>query len=214
MEKSEVEERQQTLAERLKARAANIERRKLEEIAIILIDASGSMADHCKSGKTKMQAVKDSVPYLQARGSYVEYGMVSFDSNAQPIQQPTTNFSAILIQLDVLQPGAATNIPSALNEGLKMFMERQVEKKRMILMSDGENNEEKFNLDQRVTDCVKAGVVVDTIAFGDNADVSLLQSIATRTGGMFQKVDDPLQLEQAYQKLNFQVRYLEHKNGQ
>lgn len=213
MEGSELKERQQTLAEKLKVRAANLERRKLEEIAIILIDASGSMADRCKNGKIKMQAVKDSVPYLQARGSYVEYGLVSFDSTAHLIQQPTTNFSAILIQLDVLQPGAATNIPAALHEGLKMFIERQVEKKRMILMSDGENNEEKHMMDERVSDCVKAGVVVDTIAFGDNADVNLLRSIATRTGGIFQKVDDPLQLEQAYQKLNFQVRYIIHKNG-
>lgn len=212
-EKSDLQERQQTLAERLKARAANLERRKLEEIAIILIDTSGSMADHCKDGRTKMQAVKASVPYLQARGSYVEYGLVSFDSNAQPIQQPTTNFTAILIQLDVLQPGSATNIPAALNGGLKMFIERQVEKKRMILMSDGGNNEEKNMMDQRVSDCVKAGVVVDTIAFGDDADVNLLQMIATRTGGVFQKVDSSLQLEQAYQRLNFQIRYLPHKGG-
>lgn len=211
MEGTELKERQQTLAERLKARAANLERRKLEELAVILVDVSGSMSEKCKDGKSKMQAVKDSVPYLQARGSYVEYGLVSFESHAQPIQQPTTNFSAILIQLDVLQPGAATNIPSALNEGLKMFVERTVEKKRMILMSDGSNNEERNMMDQRVGDCVREGVMVDCIAFGENADVNLLQSISTRTGGVFQKVESALQLEQAYQKLNFQVRYLEHK---
>jgi hypothetical protein len=30
---------------------------------------------------------------------------------------------------------------------------------------------------------------------------------------MFQEADSPLALQQAYAKLNFQVRYLEHKNG-
>jgi len=213
MEDKNLEERKQTLTERLKARSANLERRKLEEIAIILIDASGSMSEHCKDGRTKMQAVKDSVPYLQARGSYVEYGMVSFDTTAQSIQHPTTNFSAILIQLDVISPGDMTNIPGALREGLKMFIERQVEKKRMILLSDGGNNCEGSMMDQRVSDCVREKVIVDTIAFGESADVNLLQSIAARTGGVFQKVESALQLEEAYAKLNFQIRYLENKNG-
>lgn len=213
MEDKSLEERKQTLAEKLKACATNIERRKLEEITIILIDSSGSMAEYCKDGNTKMQAVKQSIPYLQARGSYVEYGMVGFDTEAHPIQHPIANFSAILIQLDVIQPRDLTNIPGALMEGLKMFIERQAEKKRMILMSDGSNNCESNMMDHRISDCVKEGVIVDTIAFGENADVNLLKSIATRTGGVFQKVDSPLQLEEAYKKLNFQVRYLEHKNG-
>ena len=210
-EKTDLQERQQTLADRLKARATNLTKRQLEELMVILIDASGSMADRCKNGQTKMEAVKESVPHLHARGSYVEYGMVSFDSTPQALQQPTTNFSAILLHLDVLRPGSSTNIPSALGEGLKMFVERQVERKRMILLSDGQNMEESYNMDERIEDCKRMKVVVDTIAFGENADINLLQKIAAQTGGVFQKVNSPLQLGDAYKRLNFQTRYLTYQ---
>jgi len=211
MEDNSLQERQQTLAEKLKARASHLEKRKLEEIVIILIDSSGSMGDHCKNGQTKMEAVKQSVPYLQARGSYVEYGMVKFDSHAQPIQHPTTSFSAILIQLDAFQPGASTNIPDALRVGLEMFHERQVEKKRMVLLSDGQNMEETNYLDGVVGECVKVGVIVDCISFGENADINLLKSIATRTGGIYQHANSPLALMEAYKSLNYTIRYLDHK---
>lgn len=213
MNEQSLEERKQTLVEKLKKRAVNFERKTLEEIVIILIDNSGSMEDYCKSGLTKLDAVKQSIPFLQARGSYVGYGMVIFSTTAIPIQQPTTNFSSILIQLDILLTEGSTNIPAALREGLQMFLERTVDKKRMILLSDGCNNVEQEMMDQRISDCIRENVIVDTIAFGDNADINLLKSISTRTGGMFQKVNSPLQLEEAYKKLNFQVRYLEHKNG-
>jgi Mg-chelatase subunit ChlD len=212
-EKTDLQERQITLADRLKARAANLSRRQLEEIVIILVDCSGSMSEHCQDGRQKIQAVRESIPYLQARGSYVEYGMIGFGDDARPIQNPISNFNAILIQLDMLDPAGMTNIPGALKVGLSMFEERTVEKKRMILLSDGDNNCDRGYMDESIQACVDQKVIVDCIAFGDNANINLLKSISTRTGGVFQKVDSPMQLEEAYKKLNFQIRYLENKNG-
>lgn len=209
----EIEERKQTLTDKLKARAVNLERKKMEEIVVILVDTSGSMEEYCKDGNTKLGAVKKSIPYLQAKGSYVGYGLVGFGSTAYLIQQTTSNFSSILIQSDLLSSNGMTNIPSALQEGLKLFEEYIVEKRRMILMSDGDSNCDGHMMTPMIDACIKAGVLIDTIAFGDNADVNLLKSIAIKTGGIFQKVDSPLQLEAAYAALNFQVRYLEHKNG-
>lgn len=210
---TEVEERKQTLVDKLKSRAANLKEMKMEEVCIILIDTSSSMEECCKNGESKLMAVKRSIPYLQARGSYVGYGLVGFGSSAYPVQSVTTSFSTIILHSDHLTASGQTNIPQAIKLGMEMMNDREVEKKRMILMSDGDNNCDRNLMEREITSCIEEKVVVDTIAFGDHADVNLLRSIATRTGGIFQQVESPLQLQEAYGKLNYQIRYLEDKNG-
>src|SRR4030043_900428 len=210
---SEIEARKQTLVDKLKARSATLQQREMEEICIILVDTSGSMSAHCKSGDTKLMAVKRSIPYLQAKGSYVGYGLVGFGSTAYPIQPITTSFSSIILHLDHLAVEGQTNIPHAIRLGREMMEDRSVEKKRMILMSDGDNNCDKNLMGGEILKSIEEKVVIDTIAFGERADVNLLRSIATRTGGIFQEALTPEQLAGAYGKLNYQVRYLEDKNG-
>jgi len=107
--------------------------------------------------------------------------------------------------------GGNTNIPQALRLGRQMMNDVGGEKKRMVLMTDGENNVESDMMDQEVDECIREKILVDTIAFGEHADVSLLRSIAKRTGGMYQSANSPLALQKAYEKLNYKVRYLEHK---
>jgi Mg-chelatase subunit ChlD len=208
-----VEERKMTLAEKLKERATNVKAKELEEICIILTDISTSMDEACSNGESKLMAVKRSVPYLQARGSYLMYSLIAFGSVAYLIQQPTSNFSTIIIQADHLITQGMTNIPAALKLGVKMTEESTALKKRMILMTDGQNNEDQRFMEPSIQACIDKKVVVDTIAFGRHADINLLKSISKRTGGVFQEADSPLALQQAYAKLNFQVRYLEHKIG-
>jgi Mg-chelatase subunit ChlD len=207
----EVEERRQTLAEKLKERATNIKAKELEEICIILTDISTSMDEGCPNGESKLMAVKRSIPYLQARGSYLMYSLIAFGSVAYLIQQPTSNFSTIILQADHLITQGMTNIPAALKLGVKMTEESTALRKRMILMTDGQNNEDQRWMEPSIQSCIDKKVVVDCIAFGNHADINLLKSIATRTGGIFQEADSPFALQQAYAKLNFQVRYLEHK---
>jgi len=208
-----VEERKQTLVEKLKERATNIKAKELEEICIILTDISTSMDEGCPNGESKLMAVKRSIPYLQARGSYLMYSLIAFGSEAHLIQQPTSNFSTITLQADHLVTQGMTNIPAALKMGIKMTDESTALKKRMILMTDGCNNEDGHLMEHSIQSCIDKKVMVDTISFGRSADINLLKSIAKRTGGMFQEADSPLALQQAYAKLNSQVRYLENKNG-
>lgn len=208
----EVEERKATLVDKLKARAANLEKREMEEIIIILVDTSGSMEEPCRNGDTKLGAVKKSIPYLQARGSYIGYGLVGFGSQAYPIQQTTSNFSTVLIKSDLLIAEGQTNIPSAISEGLKMFKDRTVEKRRMILLSDGSNNCDRNLMERRIEECITESVIIDSISFGENADTNLLRSIARRTGGIYQHAASPLALQESYAKLNFQIRYLDYKD--
>jgi Mg-chelatase subunit ChlD len=210
---NEIEQRKQTLVDKLKARSATLQQKQMEEVCIILVDTSSSMNESCKNGESKMMAVKRSIPYLNAPGSYVGYGLVGFGSTAYPIQQVTTSFSTIILHSDHLMASGQTNIPHSLRLGREMMGDRSVEKKRMILMSDGENNCDRNLMEREITKAIQDKILIDTIAFGDHADINLLRSIAMRTGGKFQQVESPLQLQEAYAKLNYTVRYLEDKNG-
>ncbi len=209
----QVEERKQTLSERLKERASTIVKKELEELCIILVDVSSSMESYCENNETKLTVVKRSIPVLHAAGSYVEYGLVAFGSQAYLIQGRTTSFQNILIQSDLLQAVGQTNIPSALKLGMEMMEDTSATKKRMILMSDGDNNCEREKMDGRIEECKKMEIIIDSIGFGKDANETLLREIAKRTGGVYQKADSPLALRKAYEKLNFRVRYIEWKNG-
>ncbi len=209
---TEVEKRKQTLADRLKNQASSLQQSRLEELCIILIDVSGSMRDRCEDGKQKIEAVQQALPQLQVYGHKVAYGLVTFSSGAHPLQTPTSNFGLILGQIEGVQCDSMTNISAALGCGLEMFLGKQVEKRRMILLTDGQANEEVSYLEGCVKRCIEDKVIIDTISFGKDADEMLLREIAKRTGGMFYSAKGGVKsLAEVYAKLNFTVRYLEHK---
>jgi len=212
METTTIEKRKETMVDALKSRATNlIPKTSFEEAIIILVDVSGSMNGGCENGKSKLENVKRSLPGLWARGSYVSYGLVAFSTQSYPITQPTTNFQRLLTEAETLMIYDMTNIPAAMRDGLIMLQDLVTERKRMILMTDGHNNSEQFEMERLIEQCVSANIVVDTIAFGADADEVLLSGIAKRTGGIFTKAISALQLAETYRNLNFQVRYIENK---
>ena len=210
MENSLMMSKKAELLRRLQAHS--VEKKPFEEACVILVDRSGSMSDP-SGNETKISAVKRCIPFLSCPGRYISYALIGFEDWPTVIVSPTTSFSNIQSGVDFLVPRGGTNFTQAIREGLKTFLELKEipERKRMILLSDGRHNAEQSELGGMIDKCVEMGVVVDTLGFGADADVSLLQEIARRTGGKFQFVDSPLALEHAYRKLNFTVRWIEHK---
>jgi Mg-chelatase subunit ChlD len=211
----ELEERQQTLVDRLKAKAStiNLNQGTVSEICIILVDTSSSMHDRInkQEGKSKIEAVRLAIPNLRAIGVKVMYGFVGFGDTASTYQQLTFQFGLILSQGERLCPEGMTNMTAGLREGLQMLGGRFAEKKRMILLSDGQANIEADKIDYYVGLCCEGGVVVDTISFGTSADKQRLRNIASRTGGIYCDAEDEKALQEVYARLNYNVRWIEHK---
>jgi Mg-chelatase subunit ChlD len=212
-----IERESSDLVDRLKKRASQVTERPLEEVCPILVDTSSSMASSAGEGSfSKMQAVHLAIPLLEGRGHYIEYGLVGFGNSATRIQNLTQSFSSVRFQVEFMQPEGMTAMVPAMEEGLRMISERVLKlttKKRMVMLTDGCGNEHQERLQQVLLQCKEMGVMVDTIAFGRDADETTLMNISSSTGGKFQRANSPAELEAAYQKLNFNVRYLEHKNG-
>jgi len=215
MNGTELEERKRTLAEQLKAHAQTLKELKLEEACVILVDVSGSMSEPAngESQVSKLEAVKQAIPNLRVAGHRVVYGLVAFSDRAEVIQPLTSNFGLIIAQQEILHVIHSTNITAAIREGIELVIFKQVEKKRMILLSDGCANVEKEWLDEQVTRCRECQVIVDTIGFGVNADERRLKDIATQTGGVYYSARTAKNLQEVYAKLNYTVRYIEHKGG-
>jgi Mg-chelatase subunit ChlD len=209
---NQLAERITTMAEKLKKRSANLtERKQFEEACIILIDVSGSMGTPCENSMTKLENVKQSFQYLHSSNHFITYGLVSFGSSAEAISNPTTNFPALVSLADSLMLQGQTNMADGLSVALELIIPQRSEKKRFILMSDGANNGR--DIWEEVNHCKENEVVIDTISFGRDADDVTLKKIAEVTEGKFIKANSPLQLQQAYQQLNYNMRYLENKNG-
>lgn len=185
-------------------------KREVEEGCVIIVDRSGSMSEPA-GHISKMDAVKRAVPYLNAVGINITYALVGFNQFAEVVTPETSSFANIIAGLDVLYPAGETSFANAISTGLQTLRGIYAGKKRIILLSDGRDN--VGDVWQEVHRAVSEGIIIDTLAFGANADVYKLRRIAEMTGGMFYFVDTPLALEAAYRKLNFQVRYLTHNGG-
>ena len=211
----ELEERQQTLVDRLKSKAStlNLNQGTLSEICIILVDTSSSMNDRInrQDGKSKIEAVRLAIPNLRAMGVKVMSGLVGFGDTAFTYQQLTFQFGLIISQGGMLQPNGMTNMTAGLREGLEMIGGKFAEKKRIILLSDGQANAEVDRIDHYLSRCQEGGVIVDTISFGESADKVRLRAIAQKTGGIFSDADSAEELQKVYARLNYTVRYLEHR---
>lgn len=211
----ELEERQQTLTDRLKSKAStfNLTQGTLSEICIILVDTSSSMHDRInrQEGRSKIEAVRMAIPNLRAIGAKVLYGLVGFGNTASILQHLTFQFGLILSQGEMLQPEGMTNMTAGLREGLEMMRGKFTEKKRMILLSDGQANMEEERIDYYLSLCQEGGVIVDTISFGESADKARLRDIAQKTGGIFSDASSAEELQKVYARLNYAVRYLEHR---
>ena len=210
----DLEERQQTLVDKLKAKASTIATQaNINEICIILVDTSSSMFDKVdrESQRSKIEAVRLAIPKLRASGAVVLYGLVGFGDHAQTYQRATAQFGLIMSQGEMLYPEGMTNISAGLKEGLDLLGGRFAEKKRMILLSDGQANIEVERIDYYLNLCCEGGVIVDTISFGAQADKQRLKNIASRTGGVYCDAGDEKALQEVYARLNYNVRWIEHK---
>lgn len=209
---NELVERPQTIADRLKKRAASIpltQKTQLDEAVVILSDISGSMSSTCNNGQSKLKNVKQSIPFLYSPGNYIQYSLIGFGSHVKGIVPQTTNFQLINSGIDQLFDGGGTSMCQGLYDAIQLLNEPIAQKKRIILLTDGHSTD--GNPQDLAIQCKSKGIIIDTIAFGSDADVNLLKWMASETGGLFTLAESPLQLQQTYQKLNYSVRYITHK---
>lgn len=149
-------------------------------------------------------------------------GLVLFGTNAY-LQAPLTfdkkSVSEILWQTDAGMAGQSTAIGDALGLALKSLRENgEPDKKIIILLTDGENNDGSLTLPQAIKLAQDEGVKIYTIGVGsDNAfmssffgiqmggqglDEAGLKEIAAKTKGRYFRAKDTAGLQKIYQAID------------
>ena len=161
----------------------------------LVVDTSGSMeGDKLTETKSALNTFLD-----QVQGESDRVGMVPFSTTVYgtvPLQDVMTNRDALKAHVDGLSANGRTGLFDAVAYAYDNLQQR-AERDRInaiVVMTDGIENASSLNL-SGLTQKLKQGnqkgvpVVVFCIAYGSDADLNVLTSIAEATGGQARRAD-------------------------
>lgn len=193
---------------------------------LMVMDISNSMLepDFAINGRQidRLSAVKATAQNFIDKRLDDRIGLVLFGTNAY-LQAPLTfdkkSVSEILWQMDAGMAGQSTAIGDALGLSLKSLKDSpNIDKKIIILLTDGENNDGSLSLPQAIKLAQDEGVKIYTIGVGsDNAfmssflgmqlggqqlDEKSLKEIAQKTAGQYFRAKDTAGLQRIYNAID------------
>jgi hypothetical protein len=156
---------------------------------VLVIDRSGSMG---VGTPTRLSAAQDAASfYVDVTRDDDGLAVVPYnhDVNPLPYDMAVVDSSvrtASKAYINALSPSGLTSIGDGLNEALNQLAGSPTENPlcSFVLLSDGMENTALFWTDV-MTDVIDSGCPVTTIAFGPESDETLMQEIATETGGLY-----------------------------
>lgn len=194
---------------------------------LLVMDISNSMREPDfslnRQRVTRLNAVKKvAVDFIKKRNDD-RMGLILFGTRAYlqaPITYDKHSIQEILWNMEAGMAGDSTSIGDAIGLALKSMKDSpQKEKKIIILLTDGENNDGSLNLPQAIDLAKQEGVKVYTIGVGaDNAifnsfmgmriagttglDEAGLKMLAQETKGNYFRATDTASLEKIYNQID------------
>ncbi len=152
---------------------------------VLVIDRSGSMSD----GKLELakEAAMRTVELLRDEDNV---GVVAFDSAPWWVVEPTDlgDREQVLERIRGIQAEGGTDIYPALSEGYEALLKMDVQRKHMILLTDGQSAGGSYD---RLTDGMNDNrMTLSTVAVGADADRQLLKRLAEQAGGRYYFTQD------------------------
>jgi Mg-chelatase subunit ChlD len=162
---------------------------KIPTLAVtIVMDRSGSMATNGKLVIAKAAAMAA----VEVLNPLDQVSVLAFDDAPEWSVPPSEvgNRRAIVDQLRMVTSGGGTDLFLALQEAYAVMVEQQARVKHIIVLSDG-LTETGENFNELIARMTKAGITVSTVAFGGDADRSLMERIASLGRGRHYYTDTP-----------------------
>ena len=138
---------------------------------VLAVDTSLSMQSDDVAPSRLRVAEKAARQFVRQLPPELDVGLVTFNGATSVAVPPTRDHQAVIDALDQLQLGEGTAIGDAVTASLATVRagpkgdDGRPAPARIVVMSDGETTMGRPN-DQAAADAAKAGVPVDTIAFG------------------------------------------------
>ncbi len=155
-------------------------------VAVVLcIDVSGSM-----SGDPLVEAKKAATAYVDLkRGGRDLLGCVSFGSKAMVAATLQEDFSLVKEGIASLVIRGSTNMAGGVAKSITLLKEAPPGfRRQLILLTDGYPDSSK-KVRKEIPKLATENITVHTVGTGQGYDRSLLEEIATKTGGVFVAAD-------------------------
>jgi Mg-chelatase subunit ChlD len=183
---------------------------RLHADVVLVIDASSSMLDPTRDGRSKLAAAIEAVELFLAQMNLPldQAAIVQFNGDVELLQELTGDRSALLASLDRLQVRRQTRIDLGIqvaHEELKSNRRRPGNQAVMIVLTDGKAN--PVGPDAAVREAAKAKadeITVFTIGLGDDLDLAALESMAS-SPGHFYRAPDAEDLAEIYSKIAMEI---------
>ena len=160
-------------------------RQKKASLALILVvDASGSMANYIGPDQKIQLALEGVRASIQALDDEDRAGVIAFAAKVKMDHAPTTEHEKILREVGKLRPGSGTKMYPALERAYERLQAVDAKQKHILLLSDGKSEGAFIPLAKRIA---AAQMTLSTIAIGD-ADRTLMKAIAEAGGGGYRDV--------------------------
>jgi Ca-activated chloride channel family protein len=180
---------------------------------ILAVDISGSMDQNdfrTADGRmlTRLDGVKRVIGDFIARRRGDRVALILFGTRAYvqvPFTRDLDTARQLLEQTQVGMAGQQTAIGDTIGLAIKTFETSTAQQRLLILLTDGNDTASRVPPEHAADIAHRRNVVVYTIGVGDPAaagenrvDLTILQTVATTTGGRFFRAEDGAQLEAIY----------------
>lgn len=173
---------------------------------VLVIDNSGSMGE-AQAGVSKMDLAKEAaIAAAQMLGPYDQIGVVAFDDTPRWAVPVTSagKLDPVQNEISQMQAGGGTEIYPALAMAYQGLAGVDARVKHIILLTDGDAPSGDYpGLTAKMR---SAGISLSTIGIGGDADMQLLQQLASMGNGRFYNGNDPFNVPQLVVRETQQVQ--------
>jgi Ca-activated chloride channel family protein len=155
-------------------------------------------------GKTdRISVTRNAVKTFSNRLVGDRLALVAFASEAYLVAPLTFDRQAVSGMIDELTiglPGRKTDLGRAIGITVKLFQDREVSERFLIIISDGETNAGGLSAIDAARLAKELGIVIHMIGFAEKieaASESHMQEIVALTGGIYQHARTPADLQAA-----------------
>lgn len=177
----------------------------------ILFDVSGSM-----SGEKIAKARKALERFINTSHPNDEYFLIAFNTRAQLLLDRTRNGSAVLDQLQLVQPKANTALYDAVYLGIDRVTRGTHQKKALLIISDGQDNSSRYNFGEVRRLLKESDVTVYSVGIlggGDSSSAignqgqAFLDELSGVTGGKAFYPQTNVEMDELFERIALELRH-------
>src|SRR5712691_2218116 len=177
----------------------------------IVFDTSGSM-----SGRKIARAKEALADFIQTSHDRDEYFLIDFNSQARLLFDRTRDGDALLRKLTYAEPHGNTALYDAVYLGIEKLMRGAYQKRAIILVSDGEDNDSRYSFNELRRSLRESDITIYAIGVSINFlprkgslnGREILEELASVSGGKAFFPSGASQMVEAFEQIALELRHL------